>query len=55
MDWYPNSLIQRQDVLFDELIIDADTNKKFKYTVTSRPKNYVYDHQSLIVEVVPGA
>jgi|SRR5579872_2958848 len=52
--WYPNSLLQQDDVLFDELYTDPNTAAPFKYRVIGRVKDYFYDHQEAYCEVVPG-
>jgi hypothetical protein len=61
LDWIPPLLIHRDDVLIDERYTDPDTitpanptGSLFKYRVVSRPKDYDWDHQEMVVEVVVG-
>lgn len=52
--WYYNALLQRDDVLLDELGTDPETTKPYKYRVVGRVKNFEFDHQEAYCEVVVG-
>jgi hypothetical protein len=52
--WYYNSLLQRDDVLTDDLGTDPETGTAYKYRVVGRVKNFEYDHQECYVRVVVG-
>jgi len=54
VDWQPNALLRHEDILIDEEVIDPDTHTYYKYRVSKRVKNFLYDHQELIADTVVG-
>jgi len=58
--WFASSLIVQEDVLIDELYTDPDTSTNlgiptpYKYRVVGRPKNFPYEHQEIICNVIVG-
>jgi hypothetical protein len=60
LGWFSTSLIVQEDILIDEIYDDPDTTvnlgvaTKYKYRVVARPKNFPYDHQEVLCNVIVG-
>lgn len=60
LGWFAESLIVQEDILVDELYDDPDTSANlgfpttYKYRVVARPKNFPYDHQEVLCNVIVG-
>lgn len=50
----PGAPLRRRDVLFDEVIVDAETGQATKYRVVGAVETFANDHQEALCERVIG-